>query len=453
MKISRFFIEHRWRFLFPSVGFIIGAAISVAIGVAIGWASYWFFNEPVIRQVHLQATPNWVHMVTSRSKFKEAIGLPSYDIEGVSVDLIGSFRALCLLRKATTRNVSEVKVHDNERNKDIMLNVDLPAVFSIEEDSKNVISRAYFRVSAPQGGLYFRRYEPEELAEKPFGEEHPISEEHPALFFSLPPKYVLYIKFVESDVSESTLDAIPREFDIRAPLSVESGVLQQKLAVKSANTILFSIYENVEERKRVQQSPDFFINATNLVIRTKSTNVSLGSLKRSGGFTSYLPKPKNMFSVWLKRNLRSSFHLAVTLEKASVKEEPSWLGIKGGVKHIFLSGPSCVLSLGRDRFDLSSTDRIEILGDLIMSLDYRPGSLPQIQIDGKAISCTVNGEELLPTRWGTMNTNVKGGIVGGAIGFLLSLILNIGFRNRSSHFLSVDTTDTTRKSQVRSIEH
>ena len=427
MKIFRFFIKHRWRFLSGLLGLVIG--------LPLGWASNWFINVPVIRQVHLQATPNWVHMVTSRSKFKEAIGLPSYDIEGVHVDLIGSFRALCPLRKATTHNVSEVKVHDNERNKDIMLDVGLPAVFAIEEDSKNVISRAYFRVSAPQGSLYFRRYEPKELAEKPFGEEHPISEEYPALFFNLPPKYVLYIKFVERDVSESYPDAIPREFDIQAPLSVESGVLEQKLAVKSANTTLFSFYENVKEEKRVQQSPDFFINATNLVIRANSTNVSLGSLKRSGYFTSYLPKPKNMFSVWLKRNLRCPFDLAVTLEKASIKDkQPSWLGIKGSVKHIFLSGPSCVLSLGRDRFDLSSTDRIEIFGDLIISLDHRPRSLPQIQIDGNAISCKVNGEELLPTRWGTMNPNVKGGIVGGAIGFLLSLILNIAFRNRSSHF-------------------
>lgn len=441
MKISRFFIE-RFR-----LSYFVGGVI----GMAIGLASSWFYSAPVIRQVHLQATPNWVHMITSRSKFKEASGLPSYDIEGVHVDLIGSFRALCLLRKATTRNVSEVKVHDNERNKGIMLDVDLPAVFAIEEDSKDVISRAYFRGSAPQGSLYVGRYESKELAEKPLGEEHPISKKYPALFFSLPPKYVLFIKFVERDISEYTLDAIPTEFTISAPLSVESGVLQQKLAVKSANTALFSFYENVKEGKRVQQSPDFFINATNLVIRAKLTNVSLGSFKRSGDFTSYFPKPKNMFSVWFNRKL-SSFDLAVTLEKASVKE-PSWLGIKGGVQCIFLSGPSCVLSLGRERFDLGSTDRIEILGDLIMSLDHRPGSLPQIQIDGKAISCKVNGEQLLPTRWGMINPNIKGGIVGGVIGFLLSLIFNIAFHNRSSHFLSVDTTDTTRKSQVRSIEH
>jgi hypothetical protein len=104
---------------------------------------------------------------------------------------------------------------------------------------------------------------------------------------------------------------------------------------------------------------------------------------------------------------------------------PGWFELAGGCRVAAISGPDGDVSIGSEKRHLDKLDRLEITGRLHVWLEFVQGRMPCVEVDGTARSAVLNGAELLTTRWGAINPNVRGGLLGGFVGFLASLIVQL----------------------------
>ena len=114
------------------------------------------------------------------------------------------------------------------------------------------------------------------------------------------------------------------------------------------------------------------------------------------------------------------FDLALTL--SAKPEHGSFFCVRGGCSLVRFTALSGWLTIGQRRVTFSESDVLALRGDLQSALDFLPASLPVLDVEGRATSVLLNDEELLPNRFLLVPPDIRGAVVGGFIGFLLSIV-------------------------------
>lgn len=402
-------------------------------------AWHFGFGRPVPVTVHVDGSPNWVHLLTADASADAGPGLPVYREVGVGLVGRGSFDLLCFIRNLRSSSVSDLKVIDEDLDTEITVDVRLPASFEMSKYPENALGKVFLSAEGVQGGIDV--IPPDSgSTELTNAIAAPITASKPSLFFGIPERHVLRMKFVERKVGEATTGNIPTEFAIQSPIAVDFGTPKQTLSEQRANTWVLCFHENIKaEDRRVETSndPDLLVNPTKLLAIARGVRLTVGNMTRHGNITTIVKQPSHMFPIWLSREASLPFQFAVTPD-ISDTTAPTWLCMSGGTRRMYLSGPSCSFSAGDTKRALDSTDRLDLSGEFVYRIEFQPPTLPRLVLDGKAVSCKVNDSEILLTRWGRINPNVRGGLVGGIAGFLLSWVVRLypqrtrGPRNRTA---------------------
>ena len=385
------------------------------------------FQKPTPRIGHVSANPNFIYTMTGVAKAREwRESLLPYAIEGVKCQVVGSFKGLLFfIDRMTTYEIKKATIKELGGNAKKSVATNSISKLIIEPNSAKYPCMTYFDVQCAADYYYlttkYKTLKPDQQSEA-----HPqlVSQERAPLEFTIPTKKWLNFKFINTEVEEPSDEfLVPSEFAITTPIATERGTPEQKLSPGLSKTVIVEVTPQPGRLgKSVELNPDAILNANNISMISRSASVSLNNTKYPGSFNIKLLDATHTIPVWFSKNQRKLFDIAITPEK---KKKPSWFAARGGVEYIYMSGKSCSLSIGREKYSLDSTDHIELVGNLVMGLDFYGGGLPEMIVDGKIKSCKINGVEIIPTRWETVNPSVRGGLVGGIVGFVLSLIVNI----------------------------
>jgi len=394
----------------------------------ISWSFWFFFIRIIPKEVRINANPNWVRITTGYACGKKVPELQQSIFDGISGEARGHFKAQFLLDKAETTEVAVLSIKGGERNMDISL-VGLPSPIDLK-----ITKNTKIKDSKWYGFFIYTRRENKQEGDLKSNAPIIISQDQPPLRFTLPKKIQLHIKFFESEIKDYPLETLPKEFMFRPPLETEEWGSKLKPATQSAETaiLLFHNSHKYREGKQVEDTQnDVMVNIKKLSGGLTSASVFLGKAEdHHGDFEIKLLELTHMLPVWISQNSEKPMSFAISPEHFEKGDSPRFI-IKGGVKEVFLTGPFCSLSLGKEKYSLSSTDQLQISGDdLFLGLNFQAKSLPQLTMDGNAVSCKLNSDELLSTSWGSLNPTFRGGMAASLLGLLVGFIISRFFQKR-----------------------
>jgi len=398
---------------------LIGSIVGIVLAK---FLIYPIFGKPIDQDIHLQCTPNWVQFLTETVSLKESPSLPTYEIAGANGLLDGDFSALFYIEKMYTRLDSSINIFDKSLKKNIDLNVDLPAYLTIIRlDNNPCLIYTEIILKNSKEGFYIVEKKMSKsdsiLSTKP----HPrlINRNDTPLSFNLPDNRLVSIKFVERSVSETGTYAIPQEFTISTPYAPHQGRYGQRLSLSNANTALFKFDLNSDTITDIE---DILIYSNNIFTDIDNASIEFGRSTRDGSFALGMEKLTYTTQIFLDRKtVNNPFDFAFSFNKNdSLKSN---FILTGGASFIFFFAPNGRFSLGNEHFKIEATDYIQFSGKFHHRIIFTPNSLPEFYVDGIAESCKMNGIELVPTLWSKADAEIRGGIIGGFLGFLLSILV------------------------------
>lgn len=124
---------------------------------------------------------------------------------------------------------------------------------------------------------------------------------------------------------------------------------------------------------------------------------------------------------------RQRFSFAVSPDAREL-DTSQWWRLSGHVTALAVGGPQINLRVGEKQFQIEGLDRLTAEGDLELSVTWTAPSMPELSLAGDGIeSCTLNGAELVRTRWEGASPEMRGAVVGAIVavaGSLLAVILD-----------------------------
>ena len=399
--------------------------ILILIGL-IGFFINYIFIGKLSYNIHLESSPNWIQCITSHVIRKEAISLPEIQTRGLWSIASGNIDLLLMIDSLNIKNVSKIKVMEMEKENEIDFNQTFPTVFKISKKSRNKPSKVILSIQEEIASVATsfpeKTYEKKSLPK--YSEK--IDEKKFPLCFRIDKNQLVTVYFINNEVGAVSNKSIPFEFMTSSPLSCYAGSPGQHLSSKSAKTVVLK-YDNLQPKQ--MQNNRILINTREYVGIVYDSRLSVGNVDHTGNYSIVLSDLTHTTSVLLD-STENQFDLALTPKKKN--DKLSWFILQGAAKYFLISGPKTSFSLGVNKYNLTSTDRLEIIGDYIFLLEFTPDSMPKLFLEGKANSCKINGIQVLPTRWSLVNPGIQGGLVGAIIGFLASLIIQV-FSKRQSN--------------------
>jgi len=398
---------------FERVGFkpfLIGAIVGLPLGVV----GPKLFVENVEQNFHFEGNSNWIQFLNDSSLINESFNsLPNSSLNGSEAYANGEFTTVLML-KNTTLGFDSISIFKELGDTETILEgLNQSGIMEFNESEPEFITPMY---------LYFKEVDAyyirnnASIKDYSKGQQNSMerieSNECNADFsFSIPAKKLITVKCTKSSIETCLLKKLPSEFYINTPLDYKIKLLNKFLPVDSCKTLLLSHSSNNAMVK-------FGTNKLNTIIN--GGKVKINNITYEGDYTIKAHLEQKCNTINLSENKDRPFNVAVSIENASNID--SYFGLVSSARYAFITSPEGLFNLGNNHYEINSLDKLEIYGDLHLSLIYKGRLLPEVSIEGNIYSCKLNHDELLKTRWERLGSDVKGGLVGGLIGFVLSLI-------------------------------
>lgn len=389
------------------------------MGAAIAFAARKGLVEPIPRRFHVEARINWINGLTAEVAQQLSPSLPGSQIEGLWGLVDGSVDVLLMAESIRSHKVNEVTLIDNRISKAVTLDLDFPADFSIDRLDQEKPSPVFLSIQSDKEHMSYVGY-PEKLDKSKKYPPHPrpLDQTSLPLRFHIGKDRHFRAAFVQKEVGESSPVAIPREFTVVSPTAIDFTSPSDRLPRTSARTAVFSC-DRLPLDDDKDSTADILIYSDNLTAHIGNNRLRLGNMSREGEHRIKVAKMSHTTPISLNSWIANPFLFAVSPQTSGKKK--SWLKVSGAVRYFLIKPVEGTMSVGKSKQSLVSTDQVEIIGDSMLGLVFEPDTLPELRIDGLAEYIYLNGEQLLPSRWASIDPNVRGGIVGGIIGFLASL--------------------------------
>lgn len=403
---------------------LCGHIVYIALGAVLGLGVSFLFRkvllEPVPRRFHMEARINWINGITAEVAHQISPSLPGSQIEGLWGVVDGSVDALLMAERIRSKEIEDVALVDKELGKEVTLDIEFPTDFSIQRLDVQQPSPVFISIEAEHEYMSYVGY-PEEIDESKEYPDHPRPLDQSILpfRFHIGKERRFRVSFVQKEVAESGPFAIPREFTVDSPMAIEFSSPTDRLPESQARTAVFSC-EKLPLDDESNTTGDILVYSRKLSAHFSNCRLRLGNMSREGEHSILIGKMSHTTPIELNSWIANPFLFAVSPQYSD--EKKSWLTLKGSLSYFLTKQVDGTISLGKVKEKLTSTDQVEIIGNSMVGLIFEPGSLPELKVDGIAEYVFLNGEQLLPSRWASINANVRGGLVGGIIGFLASFI-------------------------------
>lgn len=405
----------------------LNITLTTFVVFAIGslFAKYYsiYFKKLVSKDMYINGNCSWLQLNPWPVRKHPTRYLGGFSAGGIEGYVGGSFEALLSLDKMETKKINSYTIKDESDDKKIDFNVELPADLKISKSSKDKVCCNFIKIETGSGIVYqsINQYGTQSDTSF-FKESTPYRTNNFPAEFRLNKNNTVTCAFIKRKVNKNYLGSLPSDFFAWHPYAMSMAGPGQSIARDSAFTAILTFEKN--EELDDEERPQIIMNSNTLFSKISSGEIQIGNSTRSGDLSINLEDLTHTLSLYFSKNKDKPFDIAISPSFEKDNDE-SWMMLGGSINYLFFTGPNFILRIGTEKFNLGTSDFVELEGYFFINLSFQPGSIPKLTVDGTARSCKINNLQILNTRWEQINPDVQGGIVGGFIGALLGLISSV----------------------------
>lgn len=395
--------------------------VTVSIGILV--LVIVLLSQRSQKHLHLSGYFNWIECRSDTAGYRETPEgkvLYSTGIQGIGM---GDFDAVMFIDSTSKDTVNHLMLYGGDSAIPVHHGETFPNTFKITpKDSltsvfvtmhltgnKHVIDFPLVEMVTPPEGFDTLEHQSDFYIPQE-------SEPWPNLYMFYPSKQLVRISVAESPVMKFGGRFLPPDLFAQAPQG--AGMIPTKsspLQLDSVHSLVFQITSSDSARTK------FRLISKAVTSRISGGVVSIGNTTKKGDYVISTVSDFQLSSIYLNSKTNVGFALALS----PLSSAQDYFLLQGSATYIKIAGTDIKVGLGKDRIDLDKTERLEMEGEFILYLYFSPPSLPNVQIDGRAKSVKLNNIEILPSRWRSIDANVRGPIIGALIAAIASVIIGI----------------------------
>lgn len=420
--------------------------VTVAAGIGILVLVIVLLSQRSQKHLHLSGYFNWIQCRSDTAGYRETPEekvLYSTGIQGIGM---GNFDVAMFIDSTDKNTVNHLILLRGDSAIPVHHGETFPNSFKIAQ--KDSLSPVFVTMHLT-GNKHVIDFPPVEMIPPPEGFDTledqngvyipPESEPWPNLYMFCPPQQLVRISVAESPVMKFGGRFLPPDIFAQAPQG--AGIIPAKsspLQLDSAHSLVFNFTSSDTTRT------EFGLYSKAITSRISGGAITIGNTKKTGDYVISTVSGFQLSSIYLNSKTNVGFALALS----PLSSAQDYFLLQGSATYIKIAGTDIKVGLGKDRIDLDKTERLEMEGEFILYLYFSPPSLPNVQIDGRAKSVKLNNIEILPSRWRSIDANVRGPIIGALIAAIAGVIVGI-FTARAIRNASARGRRPSKKSKAR----
>lgn len=393
-------------------------AFGTLIVLGLTWLLVRSVLAPLPTSIRFEGHPNWLRVRTSKATVPSGLpGAPSLQADGLYLEVLGPLELLAFASKAWAHDVKRILVDEGDGSEASWVDTGGDDVVFQGGGGRRTLMSFQGGTASDVVVAYPTSFwvgSTDTLAITADGDTGACNPADPSLFWRVGGGCELTLAWTERGTPAAAKGRLTPDFYNVSPEALLS-LPGYSLSRTSARAMCCRIPDMPDSMEAVE------LNVTPLFFNMEDGRLSIGdeatdATTLSGGLALVSRLQVNPVPGI------GPFSFAIS-PAAAESSKTQWLTLGAAADSLSLCGPDFSILVGHDLLALGGLDDVAIAGTMVFSIVWQPPSLATVHGTGIARSCKRHGREVLKSWWTSRSPDVRGGIVGGLAGALLTALL------------------------------